>query len=248
VIGEDEWYGEVEEGVLDSEGRAGKHVERGRVETSEHRTWLTNFAEDAGTADIVYNTTSSLWACCGYPDNTVSCQNPRLDRTFQAIAPFQFPYPSSSSSASSTPTKTSTSSATAASATGADITVTVAPSPAPSGLSTGATAGIAVGCSLLGLAVFGGAIFWFLRRRKRRGTGAGVGGMAEAPGFNEVGTPGYGSGTPVKGYYAPGVQAVDVSASQWDGGRKLGEGPRHEMNAGYEGAQLYGSERPQELP
>lgn len=52
-----------------------------------YRQWLMRLLEDGPTTDVVYNTKSDSWSCCAYPNNTVSCENPRIDQTFKAISP-----------------------------------------------------------------------------------------------------------------------------------------------------------------
>jgi hypothetical protein len=160
------------------------------------------FTADAGTSDIVYNSTSQLWSCCGYPDNTVSCQNPRTDTTFQAIALEEFPgtsaaapsssrASSSSSSTSSSMSLMTTSSATTATPTAstASASGTVPVSQSSSQLSTGATTGIAVAAVLIGLAIIAGLTFWFIQRRRRAADEADAAAAANMPGYFD--TPGY---------------------------------------------------------
>ncbi|KFY53720.1 hypothetical protein V497_08286 [Pseudogymnoascus sp. VKM F-4516 (FW-969)] len=137
------------------------------------------------TSDIVYNPSTNLWSCCGYPNGTKSCQDPTSD-TFLAISPDKFPgtailssTPSSSSSSSSSSTPLSTpSSTTPSTSTNSPSTASTPPfheqsttTPPPSsqdksaGLSTGVKAGIGIACAVAAIAI-AGAVFLLMRRGK----------------------------------------------------------------------------------
>ncbi|KAL8664366.1 MAG: hypothetical protein Q9168_007918 [Polycauliona sp. 1 TL-2023] len=135
-----------------------------------------------GASDIVFNSSTGLWACCsrkniGGPD----CSVPLLDTTFQApspqdlkgtfLAPLQgqpAEYPSTSDMSS-----TQSTSSTAASATPPSSAGSSAASPTPSGgLSGGQKAGIGVGGAIAWFSLMA-LLYWFWWRRRRGRKNAG---------------------------------------------------------------------------
>ena len=129
-------------------------------------------ADTAGVPDVVFNSTTSLWACCsGSSDGDVNfplCSQP-LNETFQAAAPVSL---IAQAAAATSAIATSASSVASTSAASSAAT-TSAPSSTPSsdadtgGLSTGSKVGIGVGVGLGGLMLIL-AVSFFLSRYWRR--------------------------------------------------------------------------------
>lgn len=145
------------------------------------------------TADIVYNSTTALWACC-YGSGSLDCSVPSAE-TFEEPSPQQLladfasssfsSSPSSSTSLSSKPaslvftssssvsTAFSSSTASSAPTSSTSSRLTVCPSgsacsPHPStGLSAGVKAGIGIAAALVGIALAVLAFLCFHHRRKR---------------------------------------------------------------------------------
>ncbi|KAL8797254.1 MAG: hypothetical protein Q9182_007219 [Xanthomendoza sp. 2 TL-2023] len=142
---------------------------------------LNHLLGDQPQPDIVYNSTTGLWRCCGIDSKgDVDCTNPK-GKTFQAPAPGSLSkFSLSRTSLASQNTQTSTSSAssqpsTTISSTGSSAPITTAPSPAvtitggSSNLSSGAKAGISVGV-ILGVAIIAllSAILYRTSRNRQR--------------------------------------------------------------------------------
>ncbi|KAI4230239.1 MAG: hypothetical protein L6R36_000204 [Xanthoria steineri] len=133
---------------------------------------------DQPQPDVVYNSTTGLWRCCGNDSNgNVDCNNPR-GKTFEAPAPDKLAkFSVFSSSSSSQPTQSSTSSLSSATSTGAaPAAVTTVPSsaktanPGSSDLSVGGKAGISVGVILgVAIVVLLSIILYLVIRKLRRG-------------------------------------------------------------------------------
>lgn len=152
--------------------------------------WLIRSKADLFFPDIVYNETSSLWACCQSNGGLNDCGNPGKE-TFYAAAPNDLREISSSSTSSTSSTSSSSQSTTTSRSILASKSSQATPDPAisttsinnpkssstncsenhtcSSGLSAGARVGIGVGAALGGLAVLVGSIFVFvfIRRSKR---------------------------------------------------------------------------------
>lgn len=114
---------------------------------------------DNPTSDIIYNSTTSLWACC-YGSGNLDCSVPSLD-TFEAPSPQQLladyasSLPSSSSSKSS-PTLPASYSAPISFASSRPTTCPSGTACLPRtlvGLSTGAKAGIGIAAAVLGISL-----------------------------------------------------------------------------------------------
>ncbi|CAO1598967.1 hypothetical protein XANCAGTX0491_002715 [Xanthoria calcicola] len=136
---------------------------------------------DQPQPDVVYNSTTGLWQCCGNDSNgNVDCNNPR-GKTFEAPAPDKLSkFSVFSSSSSSQRTQSSTSSLSSATSTGAaPAAVTTVPSsdvtakPGSSSLSVGGKAGISVGVILgVAIVVLLSMILYLVIRKLRRGDGS----------------------------------------------------------------------------
>ena len=129
-------------------------------------------ANDAYT-DITYNSSESLWHCCGRDKNgNVDCSHPTKS-TFQAPGPAQLSFftdPVSSSMVQSTakPTATSLSSSMTTTSTSTASAQPASSTDLPkSGISTGAKAGIGVGIAL-GVIVIALLSFFLWRARRRK--------------------------------------------------------------------------------
>lgn len=131
------------------------------------------------TSDIVYNPSTNLWSCCGYPNGTKSCQNPTSD-TFAAISPDHYPgtsvLPSTALSISSSTPSFSTSStpsytpsSTPSSSSSYKPGTTSLPSPPqakPAALTIGLKVGIGIACAVAAIAI-AGVVFLLMRQRGR---------------------------------------------------------------------------------
>jgi hypothetical protein len=178
------------------------------------------------TSDVVYNSVSNLWSCCSYPNGTTNCELP-TDDTFAAISPEQFSSTATSSSSaphtrSSTVSTAATNSNSAPAAStspsssisGSSNTATPPPaSDVSSGLSTGAKAGIGVGCSILGIAVLTGVVFLVRRRSTNITT------LASSQLYEAEGKP--------KEYYATAGRPGELSAENHGG--ELASQPINEL-------------------
>jgi hypothetical protein len=115
---------------------------------------------DTGLPDIVYDSNSGLWKCCGIGSGIRSCQQP-TNESFLAPAPsdlIEF-WPVSA-------TAISTAASTSPSTTKATPSSTAPAASKSSGLSTGAKAGIGVGVTIVGLILIVSGIFLILRRKR----------------------------------------------------------------------------------
>ncbi|KAN0095456.1 hypothetical protein V8E51_016167 [Hyaloscypha variabilis] len=128
---------------------------------------------DQDLPDIVYNTTTQIWHCCGVINGSVRCDTPS-DETFSAPAPSQL---SATFTVASTPITSAASTSTSSTTTGTTaITPLSSPTQTPGangnggGLSGGAKAGIGVGCAVVALASVGVLIWFFTRRRNMNAT------------------------------------------------------------------------------
>lgn len=178
------------------------------------------------TSDVVYNSVSNLWSCCSYPNGTTNCELP-TDDTFAAISPEEFSSTATSSSSaphtrSSRVSKAATNSNSAPAAStspsssisGSSNTATPPPaSNVSSGLSTGAKAGIGVGCGILGVAVLTGVVF-LVRRRSTNNTT-----LASSQLYEAEGKP--------KEYYATAGRPGELSAENHSG--ELASQPINEL-------------------
>ncbi|PMD40614.1 hypothetical protein L207DRAFT_582801 [Hyaloscypha variabilis F] len=121
---------------------------------------------DQDLPDVVYNTTTQIWHCCGVINGSVRCDTPS-DETFSAPAPSQL---SATFTVASTPITSAASTSSTTTGTTA-ITPPSSPTQTPGangnggGLSGGAKAGIGVGCAVAALASVGVLIWFFTRRR-----------------------------------------------------------------------------------
>jgi len=121
---------------------------------------------DQDFPDVVYNTTTQIWHCCGVINGSVRCDTPS-DETFSAPAPSQL---SATFTVASTPITSAASTSSTTTGTTA-ITPPSSPTQTPGangnggGLSGGAKAGIGVGCAVAALASVGVLIWFFTRRR-----------------------------------------------------------------------------------
>lgn len=135
-----------------------------------------------GGQDIVFNSSTNLWACCRGAGGRRDCAVPSIDKAFQAPSPadlrgtFRAPLEGQAPNYSST---SSTSSVLLASTTAVSETPLSPPSstPAssesfpvvssdsPSGLNAGQKAGIGVGGAIAWFALMG-LLFWFWWRRR----------------------------------------------------------------------------------
>ncbi|KAK4561431.1 hypothetical protein LTR86_004749 [Recurvomyces mirabilis] len=122
-----------------------------------------------------YNTSASLWACCGVG----GCNGTLTGETFSAIAQAQWSaVPTTATNswnvAATVSIPTSTSSATSATTSAASTTASTNSTPTTSasqasGLSTGAKAGIGIGIAVPVVALLAGLTLLLLRRRQQKG-------------------------------------------------------------------------------
>ncbi|KAE9367551.1 hypothetical protein N431DRAFT_547976 [Stipitochalara longipes BDJ] len=148
----------------------------GCTDSSYNDTSCNPYCRNVPRADIIYNSATQLWSCCGTESDgvTVNCNDPTT-LIFSDPAPTSLSTTFSVGSTAVTSIASSTSSVTTASTSPSSVTTpsgspsqTDTGSPQPSsGLSTGAKAGIGVGVAIVGLVVLVGGIFVFYRRRKR---------------------------------------------------------------------------------
>lgn len=142
------------------DGGSGYYAAGCTDKTYKDTTACPQLCDDRAKKDVVYNSSTNLWNCCGEDMATgnANCGDP-TDESFDAPAENQLQtyYTAGStltstkpSSASRTATKTPTTSAASS-----------------SGLSTGAAAGIGVACGIVGLALIGFLVFFLFRRRRR---------------------------------------------------------------------------------
>lgn len=148
---------------------------------------FTCHAGTFGGQDIVFNSSTGLWACCRGAGGRRDCAVPSIDKAFQAPSPadlrgtFRAPLEGQAPNYSST---SSTSSILLASTTAASETPAssesfpVVSSNSPSGLNAGQKAGIGVGGAIAWFALMG-LLFWFWWRRRRSRKNAGF--EAEKP-------------------------------------------------------------------
>lgn len=159
------------------------------------------FPGDQYQPDIVYNSTTGLWNCCGTGTQTgeVTCDDP-TDQTFQAPAPEKLlPFSLSSTSISSQLSSTLTSAPTSSPGSGSGSSIpssTLISAPAAatnstassdgSSLSAGAKAGISVGVIAgVGCAIFLALWLVIARWRRRSAKSSASNGDATAAGFAE---------------------------------------------------------------
>lgn len=122
-----------------------------------------DLCNDQGRLDVVYNTSSQVWSCCGGTSKQINCGNPTKEN-FGAPAPGDllayFVAGKNSSALSSTFSTSATSSPTAKNS-----------GDSGSGLSPGAAGGLGAGIAVVVLLLIGVvAFFGILRRRRRRRT------------------------------------------------------------------------------
>ena len=135
-----------------------------------------------GASDIVFDSSTDLWACCYGDNGRRNCSVPSLDKTIQAPSPrnltgtFRAPrdgqtanYPSTLDISSTVSALTATASGTPSPSTGLAATSSTSPSAAQgtvSGLSGGQKVGIGVGGAIAWFTLMG-LFFWFWWRRRR---------------------------------------------------------------------------------
>ena len=127
------------------------------VQSTYASNWLTILlhADSESRPDVVWNSTSSLWQCCGTDSNNeVACESPTKDN-FNAPAPeslvayFTIPnnfVATSTSIVTLTSTSTSTHTTVASSS-----SPTSNSTKSSAGVSAGAAAGIGIGCAIAGI-------------------------------------------------------------------------------------------------
>lgn len=122
-----------------------------------------DLCNDQGRLDVVYNTSSQVWSCCGGTSKQINCGNPTKE-TFGAPAPGDllayFVAGKDINASSSTVSTSATSSPTSKSS-----------GDSGSGLSPGAAGGLGAGIAVVVLLLIGVvAFFGILRKRRRRRT------------------------------------------------------------------------------
>ena len=130
------------------------------------------------TQDIVYNSTTNLWACC-YGSGELDCSDPS-DETFEAPSPEQLASMASSApsstqtSSASSPTSLALTSLTSSSAVTSSPQITSISYPTSdtgtpnTGLSTGAKAGISIAAAIRRLLVIAILLICIQRSRQRK--------------------------------------------------------------------------------
>jgi len=135
---------------------------------------LTSTVNDR-TLDVVYNSTSGLWACCTNATSNVQCYSP-FKETFDAPPPqslstlFHIPATGFSPTSQQVTATSTTSSSTPLTTSSSTSLTTSSGAPASQhfGLSTGAEAGIGVGVSLIGVGIIVIALLLLILLRRQR--------------------------------------------------------------------------------
>lgn len=130
-------------------------------------------AVDFAYQNVLWIETRGQWACCG--DNILHCSSaPTNAEYFNAIPSTSWsaiPSPTTPSTSRTSSITTTTASSSSASASATAASTAALPSstspPGQDGLSTGAKAGIGIGCAIAGLAVIAVIAVFLLRRRRR---------------------------------------------------------------------------------
>ncbi|PMD15333.1 hypothetical protein NA56DRAFT_754082 [Hyaloscypha hepaticicola] len=137
---------------------------------------------DMARPDVIWNSTTNLWQCCGADASGYPQFNDPTDNTFAAPAlSALIPYFTIISGFTSTSTSIISTSASTGSSTPSVASHSATPPSSSARLSTGAIAGIAVGCGLAGI-IFGVVtiVLLFRRRAVRR-----THGLEVVPQFNQ---------------------------------------------------------------
>lgn len=138
------------------DGGSGYYAAGCTDKTFKDTTACPQLCDDRLKKDVVYNSSTELWYCCGEDLTTgnPNCGDP-TNESFAAPAENQL---QTYYTAGTAPASTRSSSATR--------TATKTPA-ASSGLSGGAAAGIGVACGIVGLALIGFLVFFLFRRTRR---------------------------------------------------------------------------------